>query len=176
MIKLIEMYRELKNIINNAYEIDWYTIDIEKAIIEIDYNKFTDKELEPEYENMRALRNFALKRIMISDTESFRFYISKKFGIARTTIVLDKSDIGENEPVDIRIPHNINRLQFSNKLVKYITNFETDKKVSLYIKSLKQLDQDYTLIEQALDEGILKIYEDNILLSKAQVSTRLEMN
>lgn len=175
-LNLIDVYRELINIIDNFYSEHrkgWTTADIAKAILEVKQNKFSDEELKPEYDNMLALRNYVLKRSILENTWPFRFYIMKTWGVARTIIILDKA-LGEEKQVEIKMPHNINRLQFNSKLVRYITSFETDIRVALHIKSLEQLHQDYILIESALNKGLLKIYEDNILLDTVDIYNRFE--
>ena len=175
-LKLVEVYRELITLIDNMYgehRKGWSTTDIAKAILAVKQNRFSDEELEPEYDNMLALRNYILKRNILGETWKFRIKILKVPGVARTVVILDKG-AGEDKQVEIRMTPNIDRLQFGSGLVNYIPNFKTDTRVNLYIKSVKQLHLDYRLIESALCEGLLKIYEDGILMDAIDVFNKLE--
>ena len=166
--KIIEVYTELKVLIEDMYSGEKnkhiYTYDIEKAIFELGSHPdtFDESELDLEYKNIKALRDFQVKRKMLGDDKSFRFYLRKQYGITRTSVIIDKKP-NDIKHIIIKIPNNIDMIYLDRHLTSLV-DFDGNVTIDLYIKSLSQIHQNHLIILETLRYEKLRIYEDGALI------------
>lgn len=168
--ELEQLYKKLIPMIDNMYKEvkrGLYSTDIIRAIAEI--NKLSDSDLEEEIRQMKAIITLLDKSALTyTGNLDFRFYLLKPSGPVRTIMILE--DFGSHcTEITIRIPNNIDRVQLSSKCL-YEENVVEDfvPLVHLYVKSLKQLHMDKSIIEGSIEKDKLKIYIDNKLISKEE--------
>lgn len=166
--KIIEVYTELKVLIEDMYSGEKnkhiYTYDIEKAIFELSSHPdtFDESELDLEYKNIKALRDFQVKRKILEDDKSFRFYLRKQYGIARTSVIIDKKP-NDIKHIIIKIPNNIDMIYLDRHLTSLV-DFDGNVTIDLYIKSLSQIHQNHLILLETLRYEKLRIYEDGALI------------
>ena len=166
--KIIEVYTELKVLIEDMYSGEKnkhiYTYDIEKAIFELGSHPdtFDESELDLEYKNIKALRDFQVKRKMLGDDKSFRFYLRKQYGITRTSVIIDKKP-NDIKHIIIKIPNNIDMIYLDRHLTSLV-DFDGNVTIDLYIKRLSQIHQNHLILLETLRYEKLRIYEDGALI------------
>ena len=156
--KLTVLYKELIPYMSNKlYTEEYIKIAIDKL------STLTKDELNSEYINIKAFKNYILKSRMMNGEHTSIFFIAKYFNIGRTFITLD-TPTNEVEYLEVKIPSNINNIDIERDLFEDIF-IHNKLRLGLYLKKISQLDTDYDLLRLLIETGKMKLYIDNKLVT-----------